>query len=212
MTDAAIFDIQSHGNRLFIGDKEGMLTVIDFSSLTIIKRLKASEKSVRTIAVNELQRELAVGFSDNFIRVYDLESLEEKFVWEAHLNSVFTLRYSPDGHYLLSGSRDARLKTWDVKAGYVKAAEVVAHMHAINHLDFSPDSKHFVTCSMDKSIKVWSLDEMRLLKVIDKGRHAGHGTSVNKLLWTSHEEQLVSASDDKTISVWTIDFNQSLDH
>jgi WD40 repeat protein len=64
---------------------------------------------------------------------------------------------------------------------------------------------------MDKSIKVWNLDEMKLLKVIDKGRHAGHGTSVNKLIWTDYQTQLVSASDDKTISVWKIDFNNGLD-
>jgi WD40 repeat protein len=50
------------------------------------------------------------------------------------------------------------------------------------------------------------LDELRLLKVIDRARHAGHGTSVNKVLWTSHEDQLVSASDDRTISIWNIIF------
>jgi WD40 repeat protein len=44
------------------------------------------------------------------------------------------------------------------------------------------------------------------LKVIDKGRHAGHGTSVNKLLWTSFKNQLVSASDDRTISAWDLLF------
>ena len=30
----------------------------------------------------------------------------------------------------------------------------------------------------------------KLLKVIDKSRHAGHGTSVNKLLWTDYQDQL----------------------
>jgi WD40 repeat protein len=98
------------------------------------------------------------------------------------------------------------LKVWDVSANYIQVAEVVAHMYAINHLDFSPDGKHFVTCSMDKSIKVWDTEALKLLKVIDRARHAGHGTSVNKLLWTSFNNQLLSASDDRTISVWQIIF------
>jgi WD40 repeat protein len=119
---------------------------------------------------------------------------------------VFTLRYTPDQDFLISGSRDARLKAWDARAGYVKAAEVVAHLYAINHLDFSPDGKHFVTCSMDKSIKVWDSGSLSLLKVIDRSRHAGHGTSVNRLLWTTFHDQLVSASDDRTLSVWNIIF------
>jgi WD40 repeat protein len=59
---------------------------------------------------------------------------------------------------------------------------------------------------MDKSIKVWLSDELKLLKVIDKARHAGHGTSVNKLLWTDYRNQLASASDDRTISLWEIIF------
>ncbi len=58
-----------------------------------------------------------------------------------------------------------------------------------------------------ESIKVWNnANDLRLLKVIDKGRHAGHGTSVNKLLWTSFKDQLVSASDDRTISAWDLVF------
>jgi WD40 repeat protein len=59
---------------------------------------------------------------------------------------------------------------------------------------------------MDKSIKVWDAEEYKLLKVIDKSRHAGHGTSVNKLLWTPFNDQLISASDDRTLSVWQIIF------
>ena len=57
---------------------------------------------------------------------------------------------------------------------------------------------------MDKSIKVWDAESEKLLKVIDKSRHAGHGTSVNKLLWSDYNDQLISASDDRQISVWDI--------
>ena len=211
MTKAAIFDIQSLGQRLFVADGGGTVTEIDLQNLVITNTVKLSEKSARTVAINEATGEIAVGYSDCYIRVFDLDGLTLKYEWPAHSNSVFTLRYTPDGSFLMSGSRDARLKLWDVQAGYTPATEVVAHMYAINHIEFGPDSKHFVTCSMDKSIKVWDLRELRLLKVIDKGRYAGHGTSVNKLLWTHHHGQLVSASDDRTISVWDIDFNESLD-
>jgi WD40 repeat protein len=206
LTRAAIFDIQSLENTLFIADGEGTITVVDSKSVAILNTVKGSSKSARAVAIHALRGEIAVGYSDNYIRVYDIDGMTLKYEWQAHNNSVFTVRYSPDGNFLFSGSRDARLKVWDVAAGYIKAAEVVAHLYAINHLEFSPDGKHFVTCSMDKSIKVWELAELRLLKVIDKARHAGHGTSVNKLLWAAHRSQLLSASDDRTISSWDINF------
>ena len=209
-TTAAIFDIQSHGNFIFVATGDGMLSKIDSRNLTVVSRLSPSDKSARTIAINQKTGEMSVGYSDNFIRVFDIDDLRLKYEWPAHGNSVFTVRYAPDYGTLFSGARDARLKIWDVRAGYIQSAEIVAHMYAINHLEFSPDGKHFVTCSMDKSIKVWDTEQLKLLKVIDRARHAGHGTSVNKLLWTSYKHQLVSASDDRTISVWTLNFEETL--
>ncbi|HET9487056.1 MAG TPA: WD40 repeat domain-containing protein [Chryseosolibacter sp.] len=205
LTTAAVFDIQSLGDRILVAAGDGSVSLVDWKSLTVLKRAQPSAKSARTIAVDSSQGEIAVGFSDNYIRVFD-DKLALKHEWLAHEKSVFTLKYSPGGGMLLSGSRDARLKAWDVRARYEKAEEVVAHMYAINDIEFSPDGKHFVTCSMDKSIKVWDAGALRLLKVIDKARHAGHGTSVNKLLWTNFDNQLLSASDDRSISVWQIIF------
>ena len=205
LTVAAIFDIQELQDFLLVASGDGTINMVDLSTLTVVARNKASEKSARTIAVSEKTGEIAVGFSDNFIRIFD-EKLSLKQEWQAHQNSVFTLKFSPDGEWLMSGSRDARLKVWDVNKAYGQAGEVVAHMYAINHIEFSPGGKHFVTCSMDKSIKVWDARALKLLKVIDRARHAGHGTSVNKLLWTDYHQQLLSASDDRSISVWQIIF------
>jgi WD40 repeat protein len=190
---------------VLIGTGDGMLHSVDIENLQILSQVLVSARSVRTIALNPVNGDIAIGSSDYSIRIYDRFLLKKK-EWVAHSNSVFTLRFTPDSKFLISGSRDARLKVWDVERDYSLAEEVVAHLYAINHLDFSPDGKHFVTCSMDKSIKVWKTDDFRLLKVIDRSRHAGHGTSVNKLLWTSHHNLLLSASDDRTISVWQIIF------
>lgn len=205
MTKAAIFDIQSFDGFFVVASGDGMLTKIDIEKLVVVRQIKASEKSARTIAINTETGDIAVGYSDYFIRVFD-SSFALKTEWQGHDNSIFTVRFTPDQRYLVSGSRDARLKVWDVQANYQQAAQVVAHMYAINHVEFSPDGKHFVTCSMDKSIKVWDTEALQLLKVIDRARHAGHGTSVNKLLWTAYNDQLVSASDDRTISLWQIIF------
>lgn len=206
LTASAIFDIQSFENDLIIGTGDGLITIVDFRNWAIKKRIAPSEKSARAISINKSRGEMAVGFSDNFIRVFDLADYHLKNEFKAHDNSVFALSYSPNDKILLSGARDARLKVWNAQLNYQLEEEVVAHMYAINHIAFSPDAKNFATCSMDKSIKVWNSADLKLLKVIDKGRHAGHGTSVNKLLWTSFNSQLVSASDDRSISAWDLLF------
>jgi len=77
-------------------------------------------------------------------------------------------------------------------------------MYAINDITKSKNEKLMVTASMDKSIKIWDSESLKLLKVIDKNRSAGHGTSVNKLVWSAYNDYIVSASDDRSISVWKI--------
>lgn len=207
LTTAAIFDIKSYGNKAFIGTGEGIVIVVDLETLSVVKRIKASAKSARSIAINPVENEFAVGFSDNVIRIFDLQSYEIKQICEGHTNSVFTVRYTPDFSCLLSAGRDANLKIWKAGTQYELLDSIVAHMYAINHIEYSPDSKYFVTCSMDKSIKVWDASAYQLLKVIDKARHAGHGTSVNKLCWTTYNNLLVSGSDDRTLSVWDIEID-----
>ena len=205
MTTSFIFDIKSQGNDLLIATGDGLLTVVDRENWVVRKKLPGSGRSARTIAINPVAGEVAVGYSDNYIRLFDADTYQLKKEWLAHGNSVFTLVYDKEYKLLFSGSRDARLKVWETGT-YRLHEEIAAHLFAINHLEFSPDGKHFVTCSMDKSVKVWDTSALQLLKVIDKARHAGHGTSVNKLLWSSFNNELVSASDDRTISLWHLIF------
>jgi WD40 repeat protein len=206
----SIFDIKYYQDKLFVGQENGVVLVLNYPNLDVINKIKYSDKSARSISINHACKEFAVGYSDSFIRVFDVQNYKLKYQFQAHDNSVFTVQYSDDSKYLLSGSRDARLKRWDVYSGYSLDVQIVAHMYAINNLVYNPDKSYFVTCSMDKTIKLWNTEEMRLLKVIDRARHAGHATSINKLLWTNYQDLLISCSDDKMISVWKIAFNNNI--
>ena len=202
-----IFDIKKHGQRIFVAMAGGLVKVIDAKELATIKDIELSRESARCIAINEKLDHFAVGYSDNSIRIFDLQSYELLHTLEGSLNSVFAVVYSPENEILLSGGRDARLRIWDTRNAYMEVEVINAHMYALNHIAFSPNANNFVTCSMDKSIKVWDAKSFKLLKVIDKSRHAGHGTSVNKLLWSDYKNQVISGSDDHSISVWNLEFN-----
>ena len=206
LTKEAIFEVKFFRNYVFLGLANGDLIAVDYTQLSKVRTLQYSKERLRRLLFNKKNNELVAAYSDNYIRVFDLKNLQLKYEFVAHENSVFSMVFSPDNNYLLSVGRDAKINVWDVKGGYLKMDSISAHMYAINDIAFSPDGKHFVTCSMDKSIKVWDYEQLKLLKVIDKSRHAGHGTSVNKLLWTPYNNLLVSCSDDRSISVWDITF------
>ena len=207
ISDAQIFDIKSDKNRIFVASADGTLYVVDLETRAFIRKIKLSDKSIRTIAINHIIGDLALGLSDNTIRVLDIKTLEPKYLIHAHKLSVFALAYDPVSNNLISGSRDARLKCWSSIDQYKLQNSVVAHMYAINAVQISPDNDLLLTCSMDKTIKIWDLKTMRLLKVVDRSRHAGHGTSVNKIMWTNQSGRFLSCSDDKKISVWELRLN-----
>jgi len=205
ITSSSIFDIKIYESNAFIGLSDGTIVVMDVENFVVKKHIKASDKSVRSIAVNSFSNEFAVAYSDFSVKVFDLQDFSLKLVVNQHINSVFTVCYSPDYQYLITAGRDAHLKILDVNNQYNLHQDIAAHLFAINDIKFSPDGKYFATCSMDKSIKIWEAEQFKLLKVIDKARHAGHGTSINKLWWSEYENLLVSASDDKRISVWKVE-------
>ncbi|WP_133271865.1 WD40 repeat domain-containing protein [Hymenobacter radiodurans] len=201
---AAIFDFaySAPRQRLYVALGNGVLAVLRAADFSLEKLVRLSDKSLRCLALHEERGELAIGGSDALVRVLDADSLAVKYTLTGHSNSVFTAAYSPDGQQLLTAGRDAHLRTWAVGDNYAEVRSIVAHMFTINHLLFSPDGLLLATCSMDKSIKVWEAETGRLLRVVDKARHAGHGTSVNKLFWSGRQNRVVSCSDDRSLVVW----------
>ena len=202
----AIFEIvySASRQRLYVGLGDGTLAVLTVPDFRLEKLLRLADKSLRCLALHEGRAELAVGSSDTLTRILDLDSLETKFTLAESTNSVFSVAYSPDGAQLLTAGRDAQIRTWDVAAGYALAGAVPAHMYTIHHLAFSPDGRYLASCSLDKSIKLWDAATLTLLRVLDRARAAGHGTSVNRLIWPGNENRLVSCSDDRSLAVWQL--------
>lgn len=200
-----IFDLKINDGIIWAALESGELVKLS-TELEIEHRIKLSSERVRSIDFYD--GKIAVGLSDNSVKILDVESLQIEKELKGHKNSIFTAKYHTSGKYLISGGRDAQLKIWDTSEDYILRESIAAHLYTINHIAFSEDGKYFVTCSMDKAIKLWNGHNFKLLKVLDKHRHAGHGNSVNKLLWMKYQDLLVSCSDDRTISVWDIKFEE----
>lgn len=196
-----IFDIKIHLGKIWVALSSGEVVILN-ARLQVEKRVKLANERARSIDFSA--SEVSIAFSDNIIRILDPVALKVHYELMSHSNSVFTSRFHPSGKYLISGGRDAHIKVWDTQAGYILRESIPAHLYTINHIVFSPNGKYFVTGSMDKAIKLWDAYNFKLLKVLDKQRHAAHGNSVNRLLWMNFRDLLVTCSDDRTISVWDL--------
>ena len=208
MTRTHIFDIQFDDDFLYIATGDGAIYIVSRESWKLVKMLNLSQKSARTLQIDE--HRIYAGYSDGCIRVIDKKNYKLIQEIQAHKNSVFSLCIDPTNKMILSGSRDAHLKIWSLEDGNTLflTEDIVAHMYTINNISYHSNGLYFITCSMDKSIKIWDSGTFKLIRIIDKGRYAGHGTSVNKLLSMPNKNSLISCSDDRTISVWDINFSK----
>lgn len=170
---------------------------------------RVGEANIRALAFDPGSGWLALG--DSSARVWfqrDLRTGRDLQVPPAaHTLSVFGADFYPGGRHLVTAGRDARLIRWDHHAdtGQWEATHPVpAHLFAIHDVKVSPLRKILATAGTDKTIKIWDADNLKLLRVIDKIRYAGHGHSINQLLWLQNPEVLLSCSDDRTISAWDI--------
>jgi WD40 repeat protein len=198
-----IYDIQQTEDNLITAGGDGRICVWRKSDMALLYACQSSDKSARVISLHPNQSQLAVGFSDYKIRFYSMADLQLNSTLDAHSNSVFALSFSQSGQYLLSGGRDAMLKSWNVQDGFSLTNDIPAHTLQIKCIAFSPDYSLFATTSMDKTIKIWDSGTMQLLKVIDKARNDSHTNSINKLLWMKNDT-IVTCSDDRQIMVFEL--------
>lgn len=170
--------------------------------------LKVSDSPIRCLAVSPDERWLSFGTKDGKVHVYQAEDFSPHAVLSAHTLPVTSLMFSPDGKYLFSAGRDARMVVTEVinEAGsFEQKSDFVPHLFAIYSMQFHPKLPIFATASRDKAVKIWSAEDLRLLRSlsIEKGWEA-HRLSVNALVWHPGGEQLFTTGDDKLIMVWDV--------
>lgn len=183
---------------------DGELGIIDAEQLTLNRMFTLGGGKLRDFAWNKDQTMMALGSGDGRVRIFSFPDLKEIAAWQAHQEGFSTnaVCFSPDGRWLLTGSRDAHLNVYDVMDGFKLRHHIPAHNYAIYTITYSPDGDVFATASRDKTIKIWDPETFEVIQRMDKDRSQGHVNSVNKIMWHPGNGQLISASDDRSVMAW----------
>ncbi len=201
-----IFSIQLFDNQLFTAGGDGLLSRWNVAKGRATESIQLSNSALRSVDFCPQRNEIAVGASDGNIYLLDKTTLGvNKIIQSAHQNSIFALQFSKNKNILISGGRDAQLKSWNTEDNYKEISAQSAHWFTINSIVFHPKGHIFATASRDKMIKIWDAENFELLKVIEPIRDGGHKRSVNTLFWSEYDDLLVSGSDDFTLMVWKIE-------
>ncbi|OAL64505.1 WD repeat protein [Trichophyton rubrum] len=131
---------------------------------------------------------IAVGTSENAIRLLDLRSGLSTHALPAHTGAVISVQWAPHNpHLIASGSKDNRVIIFDVRRGGRNSA--------------------IASFNMDDSTGILSLERPASQQTSQSGKllsssSRAHNGTVTGVRWTSNGSHLLSAGQDSRIRVW----------
>ncbi len=116
-----------------------------------------------------------------------------------HSDTVFSVRFSPDGNKLATASADKFLKVTNVADGKLLRS-YEGHTHHVLAVDWKSDGKELVTGGADNVLKVWDFasgEQLRTLQAV--------GKQVTSVRWIAGKPEVVGASGDTQVRIWNPD-------
>jgi WD40 repeat protein len=181
---------------------KGNLVFIHPENFSIITILNISTDKIRSLDLNATLPYLYVACSDSNVYIIDLIKKEKIFQFKAHNWACNAIYYNSANQQLITGSKDAHLRVWDLKNECELIKNIPAHNYAIYQILHHKNLGIFATASRDKTIKLWDA-ELNIQVRMNQQDYKGHTNSVNTICWVDGN-YLVSSGDDRRIILWEL--------
>ncbi|KAG8731187.1 hypothetical protein FRC11_004765 [Ceratobasidium sp. 423] len=198
----------SDGTRLVCGDFNGKVDVWDAdvcvscpSGYKCTAEFEVKGWALGSIAISPDGNWVTVS-EDKHILLWDAQtkSFVESGNFLGHTDSVTCLAFSPNGHRIVSGSKDKTIRVWETHNRETAVGPLEGHNNTISSVMFSPDGTLIMSASRDHTIRVWDAQTGRL--VFSPLR--GHIAQVESVAFSPDGTRIVSGSRDTTIRVWDL--------
>ncbi len=117
---------------------------------------------------------------------------------QGHDEIVFSVAFSPNGQYVLSGSRDNTLKLWEVDTGR-EIQTFRGHQDTVTSVTFSPNGQYALSGSWDCTLRLWEVDTGRSILTLK-----GHDHVVTSVAFSPDGQYVLSGSRDYTVKLWEL--------
>ncbi len=166
---------------------------------------KRSGKGINDLAFSPDGSRLAVAHDDQeadqgALVILDLARREVLFRKQEQHGRLFTVAYSPDGRWLVSGGRNGEVKLWDAPSPAASPPEQLFKARGdIRDVAFSPKGSFLAASTAEgNAIHVWEMPSRRLVSTLK-----GH-TKGSRISFVGDESTLWSASRDNSVRVWDV--------
>jgi WD40 repeat protein len=178
----------------------GRVVFSDLTRRKVISAYEAHQDIARAAAYSPDGRYVVSGADD--ILLWDAATHAELARLE-YPSVVWSLAFSPDGHWLVSTHGDGAVLLWDVEERRL-VADFNEHGRSVRAVAYSPDGKRIASASEDRSIIVWDAESLRKEAVL-----LGHNTRLTAAAFAPDGTRLASCDQGGYVKVWDVALRQA---
>ncbi|EDU50693.1 F-box/WD repeat containing protein pof1 [Pyrenophora tritici-repentis] len=160
-----------------VGYTDGSIRIWDARTSTVIISFNGHKSAVTVLTFDQSGVRLASGSKDTDIVIWDLVSETGLFKLRGHKGQITGLHFlhpgsasdedgevdmDADQAFLLSTSKDALIKIWDVATQHCIETHIAQTNGECWALGVSPDGSGCITAGNDGELKVWAIDQSGL--------------------------------------------------
>lgn len=119
-----------------------------------------------------------------------------------HKGALATVRFSPDGQKIVTGSQDGTATLWSSNGRFLGILS--GHQGALTSANFSPDGSLIVTSGQDGTARLWQADG-KLIRVL-----TGHSAEIKQAEFSPNGRQVLTVSSDSTARLWDVASGNSI--
>ena len=195
-------------NLLVSGFSNGVFTLHDLPSFSLIHTLSISQSHVSNVTVNKSGEWLAFGSSElGQLLVWEWQSESYILKQQGHFDAANAIAYSPDGTRVVTASDDGKLKLWDLSTGFC-IVTFTEHTSGVTACEFARRGNVLFSASLDGSVRAWDLVRYRNFRVFT-GRTRMSFSSL--AIDPSGEVVCAGSNDSSDVIVWSVQTGQLLD-
>lgn len=190
------------------GFEDGCFFIHEMPYCNLIHSLSISDQIIGSVEFNKGGDWIAMGCCGlGQLLVWEWQSETYILKQQGHFSNMTCLEYSPDGHYMVTGGDDAKVKVWNTSNGFcfVTFSE---HTAGITGVKFNQRGQVIISCSLDGTVRAYDLNRYRNFRTFTSPQPAQFSCLA---IDSSGDIVCAGSQDSFEIFVWSMKTGRLLD-